>query len=128
MRRSPKGSCRRSSAMTKKYKSKISAAVHEAMSDLHEIGLIDKRTMREFDDRCLTRAEALSAPAIRGLRKRDGVSQSVFARHLNVAVKLVGEWERGQKKPSGPSLKLLALVKAKGLDAIAWRGRPRTRA
>ena len=43
----------------------------------------------------------------------------MFARHLNVAVKLVGEWERGEKRPSGPSLKLLALVKAKGLDAIA---------
>jgi putative transcriptional regulator len=55
----------------------------------------------------------------RKLRKREGVSQGVFARHLNVAVKLVGEWERGEKKPSGPSLKLLALVKARGLDAIA---------
>jgi putative transcriptional regulator len=31
----------------------------------------------------------------------------------------VGEWERGQKKPSGPPLKLFALVPAKGLDAIA---------
>ena len=28
-------------------------------------------------------------------------------------------WERGEKRPSGPSLKLLAIVKAKGLDAIA---------
>jgi putative transcriptional regulator len=105
--------------MTKKYKSKISAAVHEAMSDLHDIGLIDKRTMREFDDRCLTKAERLSARQIQKLREREGVSQGVFARHLNVAVKLIGEWERGKKKPSGPSLKLLALIKAKGLDAIA---------
>jgi putative transcriptional regulator len=105
--------------MTKTYKSRISAAVHEAMSDLHDIGLIDKRTMREFDDRCLTRAEPLSARQIQKLREREGVSQGVLARHLNVAVKLVGEWERGEKKPSGPSLKLLALIKAKGLDAIA---------
>jgi putative transcriptional regulator len=105
--------------MTKTYKSRISAAVHEAMSDLHDIGLLDKRTMREFDERCLTPTAPLSPRAIQNLRRREGVSQSVFARHLNVAVKLVGEWERGQKKPSGPSLKLLALVKAKGLDAIA---------
>ena len=47
------------------------------------------------------------------------MSQAVLARHLNVETKLVGEWERGEKEPSGPSLKLLALVKAKGLDAIA---------
>jgi putative transcriptional regulator len=31
---------------------------------------------------------------------------------------LVSQWERGERRPSGPSLKLLALVKAKGFDAI----------
>jgi len=102
-----------------KYKSRIAAAVHEAMQDAFDAGVIDKRTMRGFDEQCLTKAEPLSALEIRKLRKREGVSQGVFARHLNVAVKLVGEWERGEKKPSGPSLKLLALVKARGLDAIA---------
>jgi putative transcriptional regulator len=30
----------------------------------------------------------------------------------------VSEWERGQKKPSGPSLKLLSIVRKRGLDAI----------
>jgi|SRR5215470_12021172 len=103
----------------KKYRSRISGAVHEAMQDAYEAGVISKRTMREFDERCLTEAKPLSAREIQKLRKHEGVSQTVFARHLNVAVKLVGEWERGQKKPSGPSLKLLALIKAKGLDAIA---------
>jgi putative transcriptional regulator len=103
----------------KKYRSKIAGAAHEAMQDAFEAGVIDKRTMREFDESCLTEAEPLSPREIQNLREREGVSQSVLARHLNVAVKLVGEWERGQKKPSGPSLKLLALIKAKGLDAIA---------
>jgi putative transcriptional regulator len=103
----------------KRYRSKIASAVHEAMHDAFEAGVVDKRTMREFDEGCLTPAEPLSPRDIQILRKREGVSQSVLARHLNVAVKLVGEWERGQKKPSGPSLKLLALIKAKGLDAIA---------
>jgi len=105
--------------MAKKYRSRISAAVHEAMSDLHDIGLVDKKTMRKFDASCLTEVNALSARDIKKLRQREGVSQSVLARHLNVPIKVVGEWERGQKKPSGPSLKLLALIKAKGLDAIA---------
>ena len=105
--------------MTKKYKSKILAAVHEAMQDAHDVGLIDKKTMREFDTSCLTEVDKMSAKEVLALREREGVSQAVLARHLNVAVKLVGEWERGEKRPSGPSLKLLALVKAKGLDAIA---------
>ena len=74
--------------------------------------------MREFDAACLTEAAKFTAEEIVALREREGVSQAVLARHLNVAVKLVGEWERGQKRPSGPSLKLLSLIKAKGLEAI----------
>ena len=104
--------------MTKTYKSKILASVHEAMQDAHDVGVIDKTTMREFDVACLTEVAKLSAEEIVALRQREGVSQAVLARHLNVAVKLVGEWERGQKRPSGPSLKLLSLIKAKGLEAI----------
>jgi transcriptional regulator with XRE-family HTH domain len=50
------------------------------------------------------------------------ISQSVFALYLNVRPKLVSEWERGEKKPSGPSLKLLSIVKSKGLDAISFAG------
>ncbi len=103
----------------KKYASKISAAVHSAMSDLYEIGPLDKKTMREFDEDCLTVIEKLPPADIVALRKREGVSQAMFARYLNVGVKLLGDWERAGKRPSGPSLKLLALVKAKGLDAIA---------
>ena len=104
--------------MTKTYKSKVLASVHEAMADAHDVGIVDKKTMREFDAACLTTVEKLSAKEIVALREREGVSQAVLARHLNVAVKLVGEWERGEKRPSGPSLKLLALVRSKGLDAI----------
>ena len=105
--------------MPKVYKSKISAAVHQMMQDAHDVGVIDKKTMWKFDDSCLTAVKTMSAEDVVALRKREDVSQAVLARYLNVAVKLVGEWERGEKKPSGPSLKLLALVRAKGLDAIA---------
>ena len=104
--------------MTKTHKSRVLASVHEAMQDAHDVGILDKKTMREFDAACLTKIEKLSPKAIVALRKREGVSQAVLAHHLNVAVKLVGEWERGEKHPSGPSLKLLAIVKAKGLEAI----------
>ena len=105
--------------MPEKYKSKILGIVHESMADLHDIGLIDQKTMREFDESCLTKVEPLAPAEIAALRKREDVSQAVLARHLYVSTKLVGEWERGEKKPSGPSLKLLTLVKAKGLAAIA---------
>ena len=43
----------------------------------------------------------------------------VFARYLNVPKDSVSQWERNLKRPSGPTLKLLCLVKKKVLDAIA---------
>ena len=103
---------------TAKYRSRISEAVHETADGLHRVGLIDHKTMRAFDASCLTTVEPLSAAEIVALREKAGVSQGVFARYLNVRPKAVSEWERGEKKPSGPSLKLLSLDKAKGLDSI----------
>lgn len=105
--------------MPKKYRSEIAAAVHETASDLYQIGVIDAKTMRQFDKTCLTSIEPLSPEEIAEIRQHSGVSQSVFAQHLNVSTGLVSKWERGEKKPSGPSLKLLTLVKEKGLQSIA---------
>jgi len=103
----------------RRHRSRLSAAIHETAVGLHRLGLMDKATMREFDASCLTTVEPFSARQITAIRKKAGVSQGVFAHYLNVKPKLVSEWERGEKRPSGPSLKLLAIVKAKGLDAIA---------
>jgi len=105
--------------MAKKYRSDIAAAVHEAAKDLHDIGLVSSKTMREFDRSCLTTIEPLNPDEIAEVRQQAGVSQAVFARYLNVTVGVVSKWERGEKQPKGPSLKLLTLVKKKGLEAIA---------
>ena len=104
---------------TKKYKNDIKAAIHEMASGLHGVGMIDKQTMRRFDDSCLTPIHEFRASEIRALREREEVSQSVFASYLNVTKDSVSKWERGEKKPAGPSLKLLSLVERKGLAAIA---------
>lgn len=42
----------------------------------------------------------------------------VFAAVLNTSLSSVQKWEIGDKKPSGPSLKLLNLIERKGLDAV----------
>jgi putative transcriptional regulator len=97
----------------------ILASVHETATGLHKAGVIDKATMREFDALCLTPVEPLSPDQIRAIREREQVSQPVFAHYLNVRKDAVSKWERGEKRPDGPSLKLLNLVKAKGLRAIA---------
>ncbi len=105
--------------MNRKYRSDPLAAIHETMQALHSAGMVDKITMRRFDEACLTAVEPLSAEQIRQLREREGVSQAVFANYLNVTASLVSKWERGEKKPSGAALKLLSLVDRHGLKAVA---------
>lgn len=104
---------------TKSYKSDIKAAIHETASGLYNAGMIDKQTMREFDASCLTPVHDFTAVEIRALREREEVSQTVFAHYLNVSKDSVIKWERGDKHPAGPSLKLLSLVAKNGLDGIA---------
>jgi putative transcriptional regulator len=105
--------------MRKQYRSSLMASVHETAEGLHVAGILDKRTMREFDELCLTPVRALKPNEIRALRLREGASQAVFARYLNVTTGLVSQWERGEKRPHGASLKLLSLVAQKGLATVA---------
>ena len=64
--------------MTKKYRSDAFAAIHETMEALHEVGTIDKQTMRQFDEACLTPIQVLSPEEIKLLRLREHISQPVF--------------------------------------------------
>ena len=68
---------------------------------------MDKATMREFDALCLTPVTPMAPDEIRALREREQVSQPVLASYLNVRNDAVSKWERGEKRPDGPSLKLL---------------------
>jgi len=106
-------------AMNKQYRSRMMASIHRTVEDLHTAGVVDKKTLREFDEMCLTPIRQLSAKEIRKIREREGASQAVFARYLNVSPGTVSQWERGEKHPAGASLKLLVLVEKNGLLAVA---------
>jgi len=96
----------------------ILEVVHDGAKDLYEIGLMDDMTMREFDALCLPAIKKLSARQIKLLREKNKASQAVFAAFLNTSVSTVQKWEQGQKRPNGPSLKLLNLVADKGLGVL----------
>jgi len=96
----------------------ILEVVHEGAKDLHDISVIDDMTMREFDALCLPLVKKLTANQIKRLRLKNKASQAVFAAFLNTSVSTVQKWEQGQKKPNGPSLKLLNLVAEKGLEVL----------
>ncbi|AEK58732.1 helix-turn-helix domain-containing protein [Acidithiobacillus caldus SM-1] len=101
-----------------KSKSRLLEAVHETASDLHRLGFIDKRKMRKYDALCLEPVHEYDADRVRALRAHLHLSQAVLASVLNTSVSTVRKWEVGDKKPSGPSQKLLDLIERKGLDAV----------
>lgn len=101
-----------------KQRKSILETVHETAKGLHQEGLVDTQTMREFDALCLTPVKELTPTQIQKLRRREKVSQPVFAQYLNTSPSTVKKWETGEKHPRGTSLKLLNIVYHKGLRAI----------
>ena len=96
--------------------SMFSACLRQGLADA---GVTAKRTMKAFDEMCLTPVEEMPPEKIRALRLRENASQAAFARHLNVTAGLVSQCERGEKRPRGASHKLLTLVAKNGLGAVA---------
>ncbi len=93
--------------------------VHETARGLRDAGLMDTKTMREFDVLCLPQIKVYTPRQIKRLREHNKASQAVFAAYLNISVSTMQQWERGEKKPNGPSLKLLNLVAEKGIEVLS---------
>ena len=103
---------------TTKPKSRLMDEMHETSRGLHAVGLISKRRMSEFDALCHLDVQEMAPQQIKSLREQAHVSQAVFAAVLNTSLSTVQKWEAGDKRPSGPSLKLLNLIERKGLEAV----------
>lgn len=103
---------------TTKRKSRIQGEMHETALGLHGAGLITKRRMGEFDALCGLDVHDMAPTKIKLLRENAHLSQAVFAAVLNTSVSTVQKWEVGDKRPSGPSLKLLNLIERKGLEVV----------
>jgi putative transcriptional regulator len=100
-------------------KSRLLSEVHETARGLAGVGAVDQQTMRDLDALCLPPVHELSAKQIRAIRDRTRMSQAVFAAVLNTSVSTVQKWEIGEKRPNGPSLKLLNVIERKGVEALS---------
>jgi putative transcriptional regulator len=49
---------------------------------------------------------------VRAIRRSAGMTQAEFAAAYQFSIRTVQEWERGAKRPSGPSRTLLRAIKA----------------
>jgi putative transcriptional regulator len=102
-----------------KFRSEAAEAIHSAVSGMYRAGTIDKATMREFNESCLTVPPQMEPERIKRIREKLRVSQPVFARYLNTSESTIEKWEAGAKKPSGMALKLLDIVEKHGLKVLA---------
>jgi putative transcriptional regulator len=110
--------------MTKKTQpSRLTRALLETADDMRRAGVMDaatheKITLRHLGDRASATTEPMTGAEIRSLRERAHISQAVFARYLNLTVGYVSQLERGTKRPTGPALVLLNVIRRKGIEAI----------
>jgi putative transcriptional regulator len=111
--------------MAKKTKPnrRLTEELLETAQDMRSSGLISKAahekiTMRHLNDMPTASPTVLSGKEIRALREKANLSQAVFARYLKLTVGYVSQLERGAKRPTGPALVLLDVIKRKGIEAI----------
>ena len=108
--------------MTKKM-NRVAEAILEMADDQLRLGLIDKTehekiTIRHMGVRGLGMSMPISGDEIRSMREQAHMSQAAFARILNLTVGYVSQLERGIRKPTGPALSLLNVIRRKGVEAI----------
>lgn len=107
---------------TKAKTSRLTRELLETAHDMHASGLLtkaahDKITMRHAGISPVVTV-TLTGDEIRALREKCRVSQAVFATYLNVTADHISKLERGAKRPKGPALVLLDVIRRKGIEAI----------
>lgn len=109
--------------MTKKKPSRLAKALLETAAGMHRVGVLKdddfhKITVRHLGEAPLRTSRPITPEEIRAIRERANLSQAAFARYLNLTSGYVSQLERGAKRPSGPALALLNVVRAKGVEVL----------
>ena len=96
--------------------------VLEFSRELHAAGGLDDEKMARIEARAknselnnhIPQVHPMTGAEIRALRSKYGMSQATLAKTMNMTVASVSKWERDKIKPSGPALRLLNTLAAKG--------------
>ena len=100
---------------------RVSADLVRSAMDLDRLGLIDQHRLARVKALCLVEPPSYTPARVAAIRTRKAkMSQSVFAKLLNVSVSTVQKWEApaADKHPSGAAAKLLQIIEQKGVRAI----------
>jgi putative transcriptional regulator len=111
------------SAAKKKLDDRFTREMTETVEGMRSVGIMDeeayKLTMRDLNRAPPAETVTpLTGTEIKELRERAKMSQAVFARYLHLTVDHISKLERGAKRPTGPALVLLNVIRRKGIEAI----------
>ncbi|NQZ09243.1 MAG: helix-turn-helix domain-containing protein [Algicola sp.] len=98
--------------------SDVIASLRNDLEALCDEGLVNKLTLREFDERNMSKLEPINGEQIKQLRVDNHISQGVLAKYLNMSPVSIQKWERGESKPTGAALKLLNIINNHGLSVV----------
>ncbi|MDP3695008.1 MAG: helix-turn-helix domain-containing protein [Desulfocapsaceae bacterium] len=96
----------------------IIKSITSTVKDLNKSGLVDDITMRNIENLCLSDVQEYTPDEIASIRKKFRLSQAALASIFNISPSTVQKWERGNKKPTGASKKLLDIIDRKGIEAL----------
>ncbi len=96
----------------------VTDSIMSITNDLHKSGVFDDITAKNMEKLCLPEVKEYSSKDIVRIRKTYKLSQPALASIINVSASTVKQWERGVKKPAGPSRKLISLIDTKGIEAL----------
>ena len=99
----------------------IKSAIGDTVKDLIKNGIEVSFSEKELKTLGLKIPEVdIKAKDIQDIRKKINLSQSVFAKVLNVSSSSVRQWEQGKRTPSGSTKVLLELLR-KNPDILNYR-------
>ena len=104
-------------------KARLRSEIVEMTRAQHALGMVsdaelEQVTLRMLGADALPKVPPLSPAEIAKVRERAGVSQALMAGFLNGRPHTVSQWECGERRPTGTALKLLHVVKLKGLETL----------
>lgn len=89
----------------------MKSAVGETVRDLIDAGIKTSFTRKEMDELGVQIPDVeMTNLQIKAIREKMNLSQTVFAKMLNVSPSSIRQWEQGKRKPTGPTKVLLELL------------------
>lgn len=98
--------------------SNIQDTINGLAQSLYTAAIIDKKTLRNIIDEDLPVLHEFTGDEIQQLRNKQNLSQSVFAKYLNVSPAMIRSLEQGKRHAHGAILKLLNILEKHGINGL----------